>query len=192
MASTISTKGKAATRKAKSPSSSIVIAATKPRRAKPSAIEKLRRTNASHGKVVPIDAKLSKWLGGPPLAPIGGTMLIPKPLNVDAALRQIKLGRVLTTWQLRAQLAEAAGASAACPLCTGIFARLAAEAAEEERAAGKSRITPYWRLIADDGRLNAKFPGGEAAHAKALTAEGWTLVRKTAKGPLRVVQPPAR
>lgn len=191
MTSSASTKGKA-TRKAISPSSPKGGAAPKPGRAKPSALEKLHRTNASHGKVEPIDAKLSKWLGGPPLAPIGGTMLIPKPLDVDAAIKKIRKGRVLTTSQLRAQLAEAVGASAACPLCTGIFARIAAEAAEEERTQGKPRITPYWRLIADDGRLNPKFPGGEAAHAKALAAEGWTLSRKTARGPLRITVPPAR
>ncbi len=166
-----------------------VLTKSSVRRPRPTALEKLHREHASHGKVEAIDAKLSKWLGGPPLAPIGGTMVIPRPLDVDAAMKKIKKGRVLTTSQLRAQLAEQVNASAACPLCTGIFARLAAEAAEEERAQGKSRITPYWRVIGDDGRLNPKFPGGEAAQAKALAGEGCTLVRKTAKGPLRVVLP---
>ena len=37
---------------------------------------------------------------------------------------------------------------------------------------GKSKVTPYWRVIKADGSLNPKFPGGVSAQAKRLEAEG--------------------
>ena len=43
------------------------------------------------------------------------------------------------------RLAHWHNADVTCPLVTGIFLRIVAEAAEEERLAGKSAITPYWR-----------------------------------------------
>jgi hypothetical protein len=71
-------------------------------------------------------------------------------------------------------------------ITTGIFVRIAAEAACEDARAGKSRITPYWRVIRDDGRLFEKLPGGPAAQADHLAAEGHAL--ETA-GKLRVKDP---
>jgi alkylated DNA nucleotide flippase Atl1 len=50
-----------------------------------------------------------------------------------------------------------------------------AEAAEEDRLAGKPEITPYWRVVRDDGRLNAKFPGGVERQAERLGSEGLAL-----------------
>ncbi len=101
-----------------------------------------------------------------------GTMPIPRPIDVDALMRVAKRGELVTQSQLRARLARDAGADHACPMTTGIFVRIAAEAAEEDARAGKKRITPYWRTIKDDGGLNEKFPGGAAAQAKRLRAEG--------------------
>jgi alkylated DNA nucleotide flippase Atl1 len=63
-----------------------------------------------------------------------------------------------------------------CPLVTGIFLRIVAEAAEEERIAGKPDITPYWRVLREEGGLNAKFPGGIDAQARRLMEEGHTVV----------------
>ena len=97
-----------------------------------------------------------------------GTMLVPTPRDVDAAIRRIPLGRTMTTGELRQELAREFGADTACPLCTGIFIRIAAEASEE-RAADK---TPYWRVVGEGGKLNPKLPGGTAAQAAALREEG--------------------
>jgi len=69
-------------------------------------------------------------------------------------------GHVMTFTQLRAELAARAGAQAACPLTTGIFLRLVAEEAEEQLAAGASRVAPWWRLVRDNGALSDKAPGG--------------------------------
>lgn len=78
----------------------------------------------------------------------------------------------MTVLQLRGELARKSKVDVACPLTTGIFVRIAAEAAEEERRAGKRLVTPYWRVLNHEGRLNPKFPGGTEAQRKKLLAEG--------------------
>jgi len=99
-------------------------------------------------------------------------MLIPRPLDVDALVRQVPRGKLVTVNQIRARLAAQHGADVTCPMTTGIFLRIAAEAAEEDRRAGKNRITPYWRVLREGGRLNEKYPGGVEAQAEKLRAEG--------------------
>jgi hypothetical protein len=116
-------------------------------------------------KIVAIPPKMRRRLGT-------GTLLIPVPMEVDALIRSVKPGRLLTYSQIRESLAAAYGATTTCPMCTGIFVWIAAHAAEEDALAGKSRITPYWRVVKDDGSLNPKFPGGVAAQAKRLRDEG--------------------
>lgn len=49
-----------------------------------------------------------------------------------------------------------------------------------------ARITPYWRLIKDDGALNDKFPGGAQAHARRLREEGFEFVPSRGKKPPKV------
>src|SRR5437879_603056 len=90
----------------------------------------------------------------------GGMMLIPTPKLVDELVRKIPKGKLATVGELRRKLATEFKADVTCPLTTGIFLRIAAEAAEEDRANGRKRVTPYWRVVKDDGTLNPKFPGG--------------------------------
>jgi hypothetical protein len=78
-------------------------------------------------------------------------------------------------------------------MTAGLFVRIAAEAAEEDARAGKTPITPYWRMVKDDGSLNPKLPGGVASQARKLRAEGHTII--TGKGkqpPLVVLHEPGR
>jgi hypothetical protein len=105
----------------------------------------------------------------------GRTMLIARPLDIEELVFTIPKGKLATMAVLRAKLARDFGAETTCPLTTGIFLRLVAEAAEEDRAAGKTRIAPYWRVIKNDGALNEKFPGGEKVHAKLLAGEGFRI-----------------
>jgi alkylated DNA nucleotide flippase Atl1 len=104
-----------------------------------------------------------------------GTLLIPAPLEVDAQMRRVPKGRLVTTNEIRTALAQAHGARIACPLCTGIFARIAAEATEE---AGGKPGNPYWRTLKAGGEINPKYPGGPEAAAKRLKAEGHEVVKK--------------
>lgn len=94
------------------------------------------------------------------------SMLIPTPLQVQTAINQIPFGQTKTSRELGNELAAANGAEITCPLCMGIFWRIVAECAEEDRAEGKTDITPYWRVTAN-GKPNPKLPGG-AEHHKAL------------------------
>jgi hypothetical protein len=66
-------------------------------------------------------------------------------------------------------------ATIGCPITTGIFAWIAAHAAEEDLADGKKRVTPYWRTLKTGGELNAKYPGGVAALKRNSTPRGIAL-----------------
>lgn len=107
-----------------------------------------------------------------------GTMLIPTPRLVDSLLRQVPKGKLVTVGEIRKRMANDFAADVTCPLTTGICVRIVAEAAEEDRAVGRQRITPYWRVIKDDGSLNPKFPGGDQVQARYLRREGASVARK--------------
>lgn len=115
-----------------------------------------------------------------------GRMLIPQPLDVDALVRRVEYGKLATIDQIRGRLAKDYHADLTCPLCTGIFLRIAAEAAEEDLARGVMVITPYWRVVKRDGGLNEKFPGGIKAQAVRLVKEGHTIEAGKGKKPPKV------
>jgi hypothetical protein len=122
-----------------------------------------------------------------------GSMLIPSPRQVDAVIRGVRKGRVITVSQIRETLAAQHLTDMACPLTTGIFIRIAAEAADENARDGRLRVTPYWRVVKDDGSLNPKFPGGVIGQAEKLRAEGHRILPARGKRPPRVaVQARAR
>jgi hypothetical protein len=135
--------------------------------------------NENHSKIVFVPPRMEKSLGS-------GTMLIPKPLDVDALIRKTKKGQLVTPAEIRSRLARDNRTDTACPLTTGIFIRIASEAAAEDLQNGKTRITPYWRVVTSDGRLNEKFPGGAKAQAKRLREEGHTIERGKGKKPQKV------
>jgi alkylated DNA nucleotide flippase Atl1 len=116
-------------------------------------------------KLVPVPDGMARRLGH-------GMMLIPTALEVDAMIRKIPRGQVSTLSQIRKRLAHWHNVDVTCPLVTGIYLRIVAEAAEEDRLAGRQEITPYWRVVRDDGRMNAKFPGGAEQQARRLREEG--------------------
>jgi alkylated DNA nucleotide flippase Atl1 len=115
-----------------------------------------------------------------------GTMVVPAPREVDEMIRLIPKGQLATTNALRSALAAKHGATTACPIMTGIGAWIAAHAAQEDEAAGKTRVTPWWRVLKEGGALNAKFPGGAEGQARRLASEGQKIVSKTGKGPFKV------
>jgi alkylated DNA nucleotide flippase Atl1 len=110
-----------------------------------------------------------------------GTVVIPAPREVDEIMKQVPRGKLTTINQIRAQLAQKHGASIGCPITTGIFASIAARAAEEDAAEGKKNITPYWRTLKVGGVLNEKYPGGVESQAKHLREEGHTIEAKGKK-----------
>jgi hypothetical protein len=107
-----------------------------------------------------------------------GTFVIPAPREVDALMKQVPRGRVVTINGLRKALAKKHKTDFACPITTGIFSWIAAHAAAEEEAEGAKRITPYWRTLKTGGELNPKYPGGVEKISKHLRAEGHKIVSK--------------
>ena len=122
-------------------------------------------------KVAKIEGKLSRRWGE-------GTFVIPAPLEVDAAMKQVRRGKLTTIDSLRRALAKKHGTTIACPITTGIFAWIAAHAADESEREGRKRITPYWRTLKTGGELNAKYPGGIKNLRARLAAEGHRIVTK--------------
>lgn len=122
-------------------------------------------------KVSKIEGKLSKRWGE-------GTCAIPAPREVDELMKSVPKGRLITSKEIQATIAQKHSASMACPMCCGIFAWIAAHAADEAEAEGAKKITPYWRTLKSGGELNPKFPGGVEALKVRLEAEGQRVVAK--------------
>src|SRR6185295_16877480 len=113
-----------------------------------------------------------------------GTMLIPRPLDVDALIRKAKKGQLITVSEIRSRLARDNNVDVTCPITTGIFVRICAEAAAEDLENGKKKqVTPYWRVVRADGSLNEKFPGGAKEQSRRLKEEGHSIAPGKGKKP---------
>jgi alkylated DNA nucleotide flippase Atl1 len=122
-------------------------------------------------QVQEITGKMSKRWGT-------GTVVIPAPAEVDEIMRKVPRGKVTTINEIRAFLAKKHGATIGCPITTGIFAWIAANAAEELNQKGESDTTPYWRTLKVCGVINEKYPGGAEAQKELLEKEGHKVVQK--------------
>ncbi len=120
-------------------------------------------------KIQKVEGKMSRRWGE-------GTFVIPAPVEVDEIMRKIPRGKLVTINEIRARLAKKHKVNFGCPITTGIFAWIAANAAE-----GKKRITPYWRTLKASGELNPKYPGGIRNIRSRLKAEGHKVVSKGKK-----------
>jgi alkylated DNA nucleotide flippase Atl1 len=110
-----------------------------------------------------------------------GTLVIPAPIEVDEMMRKVPAGKLITINEIRAALARKHKATIGCPMTTGIFAWVAAHAAEEREQSGEKDITPYWRTLKSGGVLNEKYPGGAKAQKMRLEQEGHAVVQKGKK-----------
>lgn len=125
-------------------------------------------------KVVPILPTMARQWGE-------GTMVVPAPREVDAIMKQVPEGKLITIVQIREILAKRHGATIGCPLTVGIFAWIAAHAAEDDHKARRRDATPYWRTLKTGGFLNEKYPGGVEAHREKLEAEGFEIIEHGTK-----------
>lgn len=120
-------------------------------------------------KLVDVPEKWAKVIGH-------GKMLIPTPQIVAFVINKIPSKKIATVNTIRDYLAKKIGAAITCPLTTGIFLNIVANAAEEGKQSGKIKITPYWRVLKEGGFLNPKFPGGTINQATYLKKEGFEII----------------
>jgi len=93
------------------------------------------KLNESKGlpQVSRITDKMSKRWGT-------GTVVIPAPIEVDEIMRKVPAGKLVTINEIRAALAKKHKATICCPMTTGIFAWIAAHAADEREQSGDMLI----------------------------------------------------
>jgi len=125
-------------------------------------------------QVEEITEKMSKRWGT-------GTVAIPAPMEVNEIMRKVPVGKLITINEIRATIAKKHKATIGCPITTGIFAWIAANAAEEQRQKGEKDITPYWRTLKTGGVINEKYPGGVEGQKKLLEKEGHKVIQKGKK-----------
>lgn len=122
-------------------------------------------------KVVQLDVRQVKKWGK-------GTMAIPSPMEVNGFMKNVPAGKIITINKIRQKLAQKHKASIGCPITTGIFAWIAAHAAEEAAMQGEKNITPYWRTLKEGGVINEKYPGGIEKQVGLLKSEGHQIIQK--------------
>ncbi len=110
-----------------------------------------------------------------------GTVVIPAPMEVDGMMRRVPEGKLITINEIRSALAKKHKATIGCPMTTGIFAWIAANAAEEQSQKGEKDITPYWRTLKTGGVINPKYPGGVERQKELLEKEGHKVIQKGKK-----------
>ncbi len=125
-------------------------------------------------KVEKITGKMSKRWGT-------GTVAIPAPVEVDEIMRKVPEGKLITINEIRTALAKKHSATIGCPITTGIFAWVAANATEERKQKGETDLTPYWRTLKTGGVINEKYPGGVEEQKKLLAKEGHRITQKGKK-----------
>lgn len=127
--------------------------------------------NKGHPTVFEISDKQSERWGS-------GTCVIPSPAEVNELMRRVPRGKLTTIEEMRKALARRHRTTIACPITTGIFSWIAANAAAEAEAQGRKRTTCYWRTLKSGGEINPKYPGGVLELKRKLAAEGHKILQK--------------
>lgn len=106
--------------------------------------------------------------------PEGAMLFVPTPEIVDQYIRNIPLGMHTTLQQMRKDLAAEYHAEFTCPITSGIFLRIASEAAYEDYLAGVplEDITPFWRMIDKKAPVTKKLTFGTDFVKEQRTKEG--------------------
>jgi hypothetical protein len=95
--------------------------------------------------------------------PAGSNMFIATPQMIDSYVRQIPKGQKTSPQTMRKDLALDNKADHTCPVTTGIFLRIVAEANYERYQQTKSlkNIAPFWRIIEPNSALAKKLSFGQ-------------------------------
>lgn len=95
--------------------------------------------------------------------PAQSLMFIATPLIIDEYIKQIPPGINVSFQTLRKDLALGNHADCTCPITTGIFLRIVAEANFEkyQQTNSLTEITPFWRVIEPNSPLSKKLSFGQ-------------------------------
>ena len=108
----------------------------------------------------------------------GEMMVVPAPMEVYEIMAKVPKGKLITTDGIRKRLAKAHKTDIACPLTTGIFAWIAANASEEMNKTEGKKLIPYWRTLKTGGEINPKFPLDIEGQKNLLRQEGFDFETK--------------
>ena len=106
-------------------------------------------------------------------AELGDSVVLAPPMEVDAIMKKVPKGKVITLKEICEKLAKKHKTQYCCTLTTGIFITIAANAAEETK-----NNSPYWRTLKNNGELNKKYPGGIEIQKNLLMNEGHEIIAK--------------
>lgn len=107
----------------------------------------------------------------------GEKMLLAPPLYYDEVMRKVPQAKLITVGMIRDYLARKNNADFTDPMTAGIFVQIVAWASFQRN----DNITPYWRTLKSDGKLNSKYPGGVELQKKMLEKEGHSIITKGKK-----------
>ena len=95
--------------------------------------------------------------------PAGSNMFIATPKLIDQYINEIGVGKRIDLKTMRKDLAIEHNADYTCPVTTGIFLRIVAEANYEKLQQGihLQEITPFWRVIEPNSALAKKLTFGQ-------------------------------
>jgi hypothetical protein len=106
--------------------------------------------------------------------PPGSVMLIATPKIIDEYVKQIPKGSSVSLQTMRKDLATEFKAEYTCPVTTGIFMRIVAEAAHEQFTKGKAlkNVAPFWRVVDENSTIGKKVSFGTDFIKKQRDKEG--------------------
>jgi len=95
--------------------------------------------------------------------PANSNMFIATPQIIDNYIKKIPKGKKATIQTMRKDLAIENRADYTCPVTTGIFLRIVAEANFEKYQQTNSlqEITPFWRVVEPNSPLSKKLSFGQ-------------------------------
>jgi alkylated DNA nucleotide flippase Atl1 len=120
-------------------------------------------------KVVELNEKAQKKFSGK-------TMVVPKPTDIYDIMKNIPQGKLITTSEIRKIISKKYKTDTTCPLTTGIFTNISANASVE-----LNDNMPYWRTLKSKGELNPKFPNAPEEQIALLEKEGFEIIKKGVK-----------
>lgn len=105
--------------------------------------------------------------------PAGSNMFIATPQLIDRYIRNIGFGKRTDLKTLRKDLALEHSADHTCPVTTGIFLRIVAEANFEkyQQEGNIEEITPFWRVIQPNSTLAKKLTFGQEFLVQQINKE---------------------